>query len=151
MPAPVIEGPCGECRRGDHAFDFARSVFLFTEPMRGILHHLKSSGRVSLAGPLGRSIRELTAQEGFRGTIAIPVPLHKSRQRERGFNQAELLARRLGLPVDVAPHLTEQTLAFVASDKKRAGDDVRYVLPGAPGDIELRSLPIADVVRWLQT
>jgi ComF family protein len=100
MPAPVIEGPCGECRRGDHAFDFARSVFLFTEPMRGILHHLKYSGRVSLAGPLGRSIRELTAEEGFRGTIAIPVPLHKSRQRERGFNQAELLARRLGIPVD---------------------------------------------------
>jgi ComF family protein len=100
MPAPVIEGLCGECRRGDHAFDFARSVFLFTEPMRAILHHLKYSGRVSLARPLGRWIRETTAEEGFRGTIAIPVPLHRARQRKRGFNQAELLARRLGIPVD---------------------------------------------------
>lgn len=31
--------------------------------------------------------------------VAVPVPLHRSRQRERGFNQAELLARRLPLPV----------------------------------------------------
>jgi ComF family protein len=100
IPAPVIEGPCGECRRGDHAFDFARSLFLFTEPMRGILHHFKYSGRVSLAGPLGRQIRELVADEGFQGAVAVPVPLHKARERERGFNQAELLARKLGRPVD---------------------------------------------------
>jgi len=100
MPAPVIEGLCGECRRGDHAFDFARSLFLFTDPMRGILHHLKYSGRVSLAGPLGRLVRPLVEEEGFLGTTVVPVPLHRSRERERGFNQAELLARRMGLPVD---------------------------------------------------
>ena len=100
MPAPVIEGLCGECRRGDHAFDFARSVFLFTEPMRGILHHFKYSGRVSLARPLGRLIKDVADDEGFQGTVAVPVPLHRSRLRERGFNQAELLAQRLGIPVD---------------------------------------------------
>jgi len=100
MPAPVIEGRCGDCRRGDHAFDFARSLFLFTDPMRGILHHLKYSGRVSLARPLGRQLREHIAEEGFRGTMVLPVPLHRSRERQRGFNQAELLARHLGLPVN---------------------------------------------------
>jgi ComF family protein len=100
MPAPVIEGPCGDCRRGDHAFDFARSLFVFTEPMRGILHHLKYSGRVSLARPLGRQLRDQFVDEGFRATVALPVPLHRSRERERGFNQAELLARQLGLRVD---------------------------------------------------
>jgi ComF family protein len=100
MPAPVIEGVCGDCRRGDHAFDFARSLFLFTDPMRGILHHLKYSGRVSLARPLSRQLREHIAEEGFCGRVVLPVPLHRSRERERGFNQAELLARQLGLPVD---------------------------------------------------
>jgi ComF family protein len=100
MPAPVIEGLCGSCRRGDHAFDLARSLFLFTDPMRGILHHFKYSGRVSLAQPLGRRLRDHMHQEGFQGTIVLPVPLHRARERERGFNQAELLARRLGLPVD---------------------------------------------------
>ena len=100
MPAPVIEGLCGDCRRGDHAFDFARSLFLFTDPMRGILHHLKYSGRVSLARPLGDRLREHIVDEGFRGTMVLPVPLHRSRERQRGFNQAELLARHLGLPVN---------------------------------------------------
>jgi ComF family protein len=99
MPAPVIEGLCGACRRGDHAFDFARSLFLFTDPMRGILHHLKYAGRVSLARPLGRQLRQHLVDEGFRGAVVVPVPLHRARERQRGFNQAELLARHLGLPV----------------------------------------------------
>ena len=104
MPAPVIEGPCGACRRGDHAFDLARSVFLFTDPMRGILHHFKYSGRVSLARPLGRQLRSHMEEEGFRGATALPVPLHRARERERGFNQAAVLAkavsRHSGLRVD---------------------------------------------------
>ena len=100
MPAPAIEGLCGACRQGDHAFDLARSAYLFTDPMRGILHHLKYRGRFSLARPLGNSLREQLLTGGFEGRIAIPVPLHHSRQRQRGFNQAELLARHLGLPVD---------------------------------------------------
>ncbi len=60
MPAPVIEGLCGACRRGDHAFDLARSLFLFTDPMRGMLHHFKYSGRVSLARPLGLQASQIT-------------------------------------------------------------------------------------------
>lgn len=100
IPAPVIEGLCGSCRRGDHAFDFARSLFLFTDAMRGILHHFKYSGRVSLARPLGRHLRDHMIEEGFTGKLALPVPLHRKRERERGFNQAELLARQLGLAVD---------------------------------------------------
>lgn len=100
MPAPVIEGLCGACRRGDHAFDLARSLYLFTDPMRGILHHFKYSGRISLAQPLGLRLREHMQDEGFRGTVVVPVPLHRARLRERGFNQAELLARHLALKVD---------------------------------------------------
>jgi ComF family protein len=100
MPAPVIEGLCGACRRGDHAFDLARSLFVFTDPMRGILHHFKYSGRVSLARPLGEQLRHHMQEEGFRGSLVLPVPLHRARERERGFNQAELLARQLGIQVD---------------------------------------------------
>jgi ComF family protein len=100
MPAPVIEGLCGACRRGDFAFDFARSLFLFTDTMRGILHQLKYSGRVSLARPLGRYLREHLIEEEFTAKLAVPVPLHRKRERERGFNQAELLARHLGVDVD---------------------------------------------------
>jgi ComF family protein len=100
MHAPAIEGRCDACRRGDHAFDFARSVFIFNDRMREIIHHLKYSGRVSLARPLGRALENCLRSEDFRAQAVVPVPLHRARARERGFNQAELLARTLELRVE---------------------------------------------------
>ena len=102
-PAPAIEGLCGLCIKGEHAFDFARSALLFTRTLRDIIHHLKYSDRVSLAKPLGDILKECLEREAFTGDLIIPVPLHRSRQRQRGFNQAELIAERLGRPV--APRL----------------------------------------------
>lgn len=102
-PAPAIEGLCGLCLRGDHAFDFARSALLFTHTFREIIHHLKYADRVSLAKPLGNILRECLENQGFQGTLIVPVPLHPSRERSRGFNQAELIASGLGRPV--APRL----------------------------------------------
>jgi ComF family protein len=68
--------------------------------LREIIHHLKYADRVSLAGPLGDILRECLQKESFQGDVVVPVPLHRSRERIRGFNQAELLASRTGLPVD---------------------------------------------------
>jgi ComF family protein len=98
-PSAAIEGRCGACRRGDHAFDFARSAFLFTEALREIIHHLKYADRVSLAKPLGDNLKEYLQTEKFTGDLIIPVPLHPRRERRRGYNQAELIAARLGLPM----------------------------------------------------
>src|SRR5262249_39091001 len=61
--------------------------------------HLKYADRVSLAGPLGDILKECLDREVFTGSLIIPVPLHPSRERRRGFNQAELIAARLGRPV----------------------------------------------------
>ena len=98
-PAPAIEGLCGLCIKGEHIFDFARSALLFTRSLREIIHHLKYSDRVSLAKPLGDILKQCLDREAFTGDLVIPVPLHRSRERERGFNQAELIAAQLGLPV----------------------------------------------------
>jgi ComF family protein len=100
MPAAAIETLCGACRRGDHAFDFARSLYLFNEPMRGIIHHLKYSARVSLARVLGEQLRACIARGGFQAKVVLPVPLHRSRERQRGFNQAALLGHQLGIDVN---------------------------------------------------
>jgi ComF family protein len=80
-------------------FDFARSALLFTHTFREIIHHLKYSDRVSLASPLGNILKQCLESEGFKGTLIVPVPLHRTRERIRGFNQAELIAARLGRPV----------------------------------------------------
>src|SRR5215467_11642427 len=100
QPAVAIEGCCGACRLGEHYFDFARSVLLFNGALREILHHLKYSDHVSLAKPLGTILRDYVQSEEFLANVVIPVPLHRKRERERGFNQAELLARFLDRNVD---------------------------------------------------
>src|SRR5207237_342661 len=99
VPEVAIEGPCGRCRTGENLFDFARSAVFFNDSAREIIHHLKYADRVSLAGPMARILRDLRLNAGFSGRIVIPVPLHRRRERERGFNQAQLIAKGLGLPV----------------------------------------------------
>ena len=100
LPAPAIEGLCAACRLGERAFDFARAALTFNDAARDLIHHLKYSGRVSLAGPLGTFLKHCLDHEPFSGAVLVPAPLYGKRERERGFNQAELLARRLGRPVD---------------------------------------------------
>ena len=78
-------------------FDLARSALLFTPTLREIIHQLKYADRVSLAKPLGDILKECLEREPFTGGMIIPVPLHRSRERVRGFNQAELIAARLGV------------------------------------------------------
>ena len=45
-------------------------------------------------------MKDCLEREPFRGNLVIPVPLYRGRERERGFNQAELIALRLGLPMN---------------------------------------------------
>jgi ComF family protein len=63
------------------------------------VHALKYDGRRSLARPLADLMRQRGADVIAGGEVVVPVPLHHSRLRERGFNQAADLARHLGLPV----------------------------------------------------
>jgi ComF family protein len=68
-------------------------------PLRAIVHALKYDGRRSVAGPLGALLRSHAVPILNGADLAVPVPLHWSRQWRRGFNQAYELAIGLGLPV----------------------------------------------------
>jgi len=60
-------------------------------PLDAVIHAFKYGGRNDLAGPLGRLMAR-QVEVPHRGLV-VPVPLHRARRRERGYNQAELLAR----------------------------------------------------------
>ena len=83
----------------------AVAAFVHDGTLRRVLQRLKYGGAGRLAGPLAESaapaLRRLMALTG-EATL-VPVPVHLSRRRQRGYNQAELLAielgRRVGLPV----------------------------------------------------
>ena len=77
----------------------ARAVGAYEGSLRAIVHALKYEGRRSLARPLATFMRTRGADVLGGADWVVPVPLHPSRRRERGFNQAADLARHLGLPI----------------------------------------------------
>lgn len=72
------------------------SVLLFVGPVRKAIHHFKYSNAHALAGPLGALMTAWWDEHPLNGDVLVPVPLHSSRLRQRGYNQAALLARELG-------------------------------------------------------
>jgi ComF family protein len=93
---------CARCRRLSRSIDRSRAVGAYDGALRSIVHALKYDGRRSLAKPLGALMQTRGAEVLSDADLAVPVPLHASRRRERGFNQAEDLARHVGLPIVVA-------------------------------------------------
>lgn len=96
---------CGACTVEPPHFDAARAHFLYEDPIRELIHSFKYTRSIHRRLPLA-----LLALEGIRPIAAacnpdmvVPVPLHRSRLRERGFNQAILLggivSQRLALPM----------------------------------------------------
>jgi ComF family protein len=87
------------CRQEAFHFDQARSFGLYTDKLRSVILQLKFQRRERLGKRLGGLLSSLWGriEEAYPGElpVIVPVPLHSSRQWERGFNQAELLA--LGL------------------------------------------------------
>ena len=86
---------CRPCRMVPPEFERAVAHGLYTDTLRSLLHLLKYDGLEPVALRLGAllagqvaAIEELPAR-----MVVVPVPLYEGKRRERGFNQAELLAR----------------------------------------------------------
>jgi ComF family protein len=94
-PGPL----CARCRRRSPVFTLARSAGVYDGSLRKIIHAFKYEGRRVLARPLADLMREAGTSVLAGADAVVPVPLHPWRALHRGFNQADDLARALGLPV----------------------------------------------------
>lgn len=112
IPTPICErcgrpvfgsGTCPICQNDPPPLSAIRSMAIFEGPLRLAVHHLKYKGQRELAQPLGTLMAQAWPEAMQNGDCLVPVPLHAARERERGYNQAKLLAeelgRRIGLPV----------------------------------------------------
>lgn len=102
---------CGTCLAAPRHFTRARALFLYEEPLKEVIHRFKYQGKTACLPSFARFAKNhpLLADLADADWI-VPVPLHPSRLRERGFNQALLLARAL-FPKDrrIAPDLLVRT------------------------------------------
>jgi ComF family protein len=88
---------CPVCRRLDRPFDRAVAYGSYDGGLRELVHLLKYNGVLPAANVLGHMLAESisTIEASFQHArvLVIPVPLFKRKRRQRGFNQAELIAR----------------------------------------------------------
>ena len=97
----------------------------FSGTLRRALHALKYAGERRLARPLGEAVARRWRVAGAGGDLLVPIPVHASRRRERGYDQAELIAAAAGaaLPLPWLPALerTRATTAQYQLDRRRQG------------------------------
>jgi shikimate kinase / 3-dehydroquinate synthase len=113
---------------------------------------------LNLGHTLGHAIEASLGFGGMRhgeavalGTVAaFRVAERMGRGDARVTSRVTALLASLGLPTKVEPYLTDHVFSFLASDKKRAGATLQYVLPGRPGDIGLVKLTVPELIGLLR-
>jgi ComF family protein len=93
---------CDACLAAPPAFDWARAAGLYAGPLREAIQRFKFGRRPALARPLADLIIDECSPIVSAGAVLVPVPLAPERERERGFNQAALLAERVARALRVS-------------------------------------------------
>jgi len=95
------QGQCLSCLgKHDFFFDRAWSACLYEEPLPQLLHAFKYHDKTHLRKLFHQLLTKYIDRYHLpidQFDMVIPIPLHPARQRERGYNQAELLSRQLAL------------------------------------------------------
>ena len=86
---------CGTCLANPPSYDLARSFVRYETIVRQLIHKLKYGGDLFVAGALGDIVRRGDSTFCADCRFIVPVPLHRERLRQRGLNQAAVLARLL--------------------------------------------------------
>lgn len=93
VPTAFDTPACGACKNVDFSFETARAPLRYEGVGKEIVHALKYRGYTAVVEKLAAPLLAEVVVGGF--DAVVPVPLHKARLRQRGFNQAALLARGL--------------------------------------------------------
>ncbi len=93
---------CGPCRRRPPRFAHAHAAYRYEQPLPALVGALKYRGRLDTLRLMGLLLADsLVSAGGDRPAGIVPVPLHRQRLRERGYNQALELARVVGRRLDL--------------------------------------------------
>ncbi|GMR20983.1 MAG: DNA utilization protein GntX [Gammaproteobacteria bacterium] len=112
LPTSTPKGvPCGACQKQPPAFQSTQALFTYAFPVNALVQALKYDGQLHLARVMGKLLAQHLSP-GVSGDISqgvdfvTPVPLHRSRLQQRGYNQslelARPLVRALGLRLEPA-------------------------------------------------
>lgn len=125
---------CPNCHKVSFNFEFALAALDQSDEALELVHRLKYGREIHLAGELGRLASRALQDRRFAAALAenwplVPVPLHRSRQRERQFNQAEeisfSISKATGLPVHNLLKRVRRTVTQTRLSRKQRMDNLK--------------------------
>jgi ComF family protein len=121
---PVDDFICSDCFNQEHWVEKTFAAGLHGGVLRDAIHLLKYRKKRMLAGPLAQLLfQAVAAKVDLRSyDMLVPVPLHRNRLKERGFNQSEL----------IGSHLCKETGVLLAPVLERVKDTPSFSRLGAP-------------------
>lgn len=138
----AVEGErmCIKCEGLDPAFREGRTAVLFKGPARALVIELKYHRGLHVLADMAEVFRRTPhVLERVRGAVLVPVPLHPRKARERGYNQAALLAETLahvaggGARVDTLLTRVVDTETQTAFDRRTRIANLKNAFALAPG------------------
>lgn len=141
---------CG-CRARLTSLTRLRSAVAYEGPVELAVQRFKYQGWRKLARPLAQLVAERLAIEGVAARLLVAVPLHADRKKQRGFNQAELLAselrKRMQLEAPVGELIrTRPTPPQVGRDRLRRFENVRDAFAWRGPPLNAQSILLIDDV-----
>ena len=159
LPLPMAGLICAHCIKQPPAFDHVHAPWVYGFPIDSLIIRFKHHGK----WPYGRLLAELLGQsllDDFnsgspRPDFLLPVPLSTQRLRQRGYNQAAMLAQWLGAALNIPRHehwllRTQDTAAQQALDAKGRKRNLLQAFSLAPG-VQVCGLHLALVDDVLTT
>jgi competence protein ComFC len=148
LPTAFETFVCEECKGVDFAFEGARAPMRYEGVGKEIVHVLKYRGYFRVVDRLAAPLMVGALGGDRRFDAVVPVPLHPSRLRRRGFNQAELLARgvakKMNAPVSDTLQVVRRTRDQVDLSASERWENVTGAF-SARGRVRGRILLVDDV------
>ena len=139
---------CGQCQQHPPAWDFALSTFSYTHPIDKLIQSMKFHDKLDVAYLLGTLMHNFIKSHYLihkrkLPELLIPVPLHRTRLRERGFNQAIELARPLSqhFAISINKHACQRTVATKPQSDLNMHDRARNLRQAFQADV----IPVSHV------
>jgi ComF family protein len=146
---------CGACvLRADPPVQRTVTAVDYAFPWDGLIAGFKFRQRLDLAGSLAALLHAAVQREGLRPDLVVPVPLATGRLRERGYNQAWEIARRVARRLGLAAHPavllrlreTAHQLGLREAERERNLRGAFLVDPRQAGRVDGRSIALVDDV-----
>lgn len=142
---------CVDCEKKEHFFESGYSLFTYNEKLKASIYRFKYKGRVEYADFYGEEIAKRLGKKisGWKPDALVPVPLHKSREYKRGYNQSYEIAKVIGKQLEIPVrndllYRVKKTVPQKELDENGRQNNLKKAFKLRQNDVKLNTIIIID-------